>query len=94
MNDRTADCTSPLSLMFSFLVGGAAGAGIALLLAPRSGRATRESMLRGVSDAAGSARDLKDQLIRRGERIRDEARRRVDGAVTALAGDEGANLPV
>jgi gas vesicle protein len=94
MNDRTAAYTSPLSLMFSFLVGGAVGAGVALLLAPRSGRATRESLLRNASDAAGSARDLKDKLIRRGERVRDEARRRVDGAVTALAGDESANLPV
>jgi gas vesicle protein len=79
--------------MFTFLAGGVAGASVALLLAPKSGTATRESMRRNFRDAAVSARDLKDQLIRRGEGIRDEARHRVDGAVSALAGDGSANLP-
>jgi gas vesicle protein len=79
--------------MFYFLAGGVAGAGVALLLAPQSGRATREKMRRNVSDATGSARDLKDQLIRRGKDFRDEARHRVDDAVSALSGDGGAKLP-
>jgi polyhydroxyalkanoate synthesis regulator phasin len=51
-------------------------------------------MRRNVSDAAGSARDLKDQLVRRGQSFRDEAKHRVDEAVSALAGDGGAKLPV
>jgi len=89
MNDRTA----PLSLMFTFLAGGLAGATVALLLTPKSGPATREAMRRSIRDAAVSARDLKDQLIRRGEGIRAEARHRVDGAVSALAGEGSANLP-
>lgn len=93
MNDRTQSCTSPQSLMFYFLAGGVAGASVALLLAPQSGRATREMMRRNVSDATGSARELKDQLIRRGQDFRDEARHRVDDAVSALAGDGGAKLP-
>jgi gas vesicle protein len=92
MDDRAASCMSPLSLMFTFVAGGLAGAGVALLLAPNSGKATRERMRRSVGEAAGSARDLKDQLVRRGQTIRDEARHRVDGAVSALAGDESANL--
>jgi gas vesicle protein len=93
MNDRTANCTSSSSLVFSFLAGGLAGACVGLLLAPKSGQATRELMRRNVSDAAGSARDLKDQLMRRGQKIREEARHRVDGAVSALAGEGAANLP-
>jgi gas vesicle protein len=92
-DDRTPSCTSPLSLMLYFLAGGVTGASVALLLAPQSGRATRQMMRRNVSDAAGSARDLKDQVIRRGQSIRDEARHRVDEAVSALSGDGGANLP-
>lgn len=94
MSDRTESCTSPLSLMLYFLAGGVAGASAALLLAPQSGRATREKMRRNVSDAAGSAREFKDQVIRRGQDIRDEARHRVDEAVSALSGDGGAKLPL
>jgi gas vesicle protein len=93
MNDRAPESTSPLSLMLYFLAGGVTGATLALLLAPQSGRATREMMRGKLNDTAGSARDLKDQLIRRGRKIRDEARHRVDGAVSALAGDDGAKLP-
>ena len=93
MDDRTPHCTSPFSSMFYFLAGGVTGASVALLLAPQSGRATRELMRGKLNDTAGSARDLKDQLIRRGQEFRDEARHRVDGAVSALAGDGGAKLP-
>jgi gas vesicle protein len=93
MNDRTPVGTSPLSLMFSFLAGVMGGATVALLLAPQSGRATRQMMRRNVTDAAGSARDLKDQAIRRGLSFRDEARHRVEDAVSALSGDGGAKLP-
>jgi hypothetical protein len=94
MNDHSSSCTSPLTLMFCFLAGGVAGATAALLMAPQSGRATRDSMRRNMNQAAGSARDLKDQLVRRGQGLRDEARHRVDEAVSALAGDGGAKLPV
>ena len=93
MNDRTPGCTSPFNGLFYFLAGGVTGASVALLLAPQSGRATREMTRRKLSDTAGSARDLKDQLIRRGQKIRDEARHRVDDAVSALTGDGGAKLP-
>lgn len=93
MNDRTTACTSPFSLMFCFLAGGVAGASVALLLAPQSGSVTRERMRREMSDTAGSAREFKDLLIRRGQKVRDEARHRVDGAVSALSGDGGAKLP-
>ena len=90
MNDHAQGCTSPLTAIISFLVGGVTGASVALLLAPQSGRATREMTRRKLSDTAGSARDLKDQLIRRGQAIRDEAGHRVEGAVSALTGDEAA----
>ncbi len=94
MNDHTSSCTSPLSLALYFLAGGVAGASLALLMAPQSGRATRDLMRRNVNQATGSARDLKDQLVRRGQGFRDEAKHRVDEAVSALAGDGGAKLPV
>ena len=93
MNDQTAGCASPFSWMLFFLAGGVTGASVALLLAPQSGRATREMTRRTLSDTADSARDFKDRLIRRGQKIRDRARSRVDDAVSALAGDGGVNPP-
>lgn len=93
MNDRSAGCTSPFSLLFYFVAGGLAGAGVALLLAPQSGKATRDTMRRRLSSTAGSARHLRDDLIRRGREARHEAGHRIDDAVSALAGDGGAKRP-
>ena len=93
MNGRMTDRSSPLSSMLFFLAGGVAGAGVALLLAPQSGTATRDMMRRRLRDGAGSAGGLKDRLIRRGQKLRDEARHRASDAASALAGDRGAKLP-
>ena len=50
------------ALTMSFLAGGIAGATVALLLAPRSGKATRELMGGKLNDAAHSARELKGRM--------------------------------
>ena len=93
MHVHTPDCTSHgasySALTFSFLAGGIAGAAVALLLAPKSGKATREIMGRKLNDAADSARELRDRAISRGEEIRDEATYRVEEAAAALAGRAG-----
>jgi gas vesicle protein len=93
MDDQTPDCTSHgasySALALSFLAGGIAGASVALLLAPQSGKATRELMGRKLNDAADSARELKDRTIRRGQEIREEATYRVEAAASALAGKPG-----
>ena len=43
------------TVALAFLVGAAVGAGVALLLAPRSGRETREKLLSLLDDAKGQA---------------------------------------
>jgi len=92
MQDQTPDSTaqgpSYSLLTLSFLAGGVAGATVALLLAPQSGRVTREIMGHKLNDAAGSARGLKDRVIRRGRELREEATDRVVGAASALKGKE------
>ena len=83
MNDRTAYST----WIFCFLAGGFAGASVALLLAPQSGKATREVMRSKLRETADSARGLQGRVVRRGEEVRDEAARRVGAAASALAGN-------
>jgi gas vesicle protein len=51
------------ALTLSFLAGGIAGATAALLLAPRSGKVTREIMGRKLNDAAHSAREIKGRMV-------------------------------
>ena len=60
--DRTSHGASYSALTFSFLAGGIAGAAVALLFAPQSGRVTREIMGRKLNDAADSARELKGRM--------------------------------
>jgi gas vesicle protein len=87
--DRTSHGASYSALTFSFLAGGITGAAVALLLAPQSGKVTRETMGRKLNDAADSARELKNRAIRRGQGIREETTYRVEGAASALAGKAG-----
>jgi len=88
MNDRMSYTTSILC----FLAGGIAGAAAALLLAPQSGKATRETMVRKMGDTAGSARQLKDRVLQKGAEIWDEAGHRVGEAASALSGHDGRML--
>jgi len=86
MDDRATYSTYS-TCMLSFLAGGVAGATVALLMAPQSGSATRELMGRKLRDTADSARELKDEVVRRGGELREEAAHRVGEAASALAGN-------
>jgi gas vesicle protein len=61
--------------VLTFLLGGLAGASLALLLAPQSGRDTRQAVGRRVRGGVSAARDLKSRIGRRGEELRDRASR-------------------
>ena len=78
MDDHTPDISSHSpsysALTLSFLAGGIAGATVALLLAPRSGKATREIMGRKLNDAADSARELKGRMVDKVNDAADSAR--------------------
>lgn len=49
-------------VIFSFLVGGAVGAGLALLLAPQSGRKTRRQIRDIAEDLSEQASDYADRM--------------------------------
>jgi gas vesicle protein len=76
----------PSSTWLWFLAGGVAGAGLSLLLAPQSGKATRALLQSKVSGGADSVRQMKDRVVSRGGEIWDGAAHRVVGAASALSG--------
>lgn len=64
---------STSGVLLSFIVGGLAGAALAVLFAPRAGRETREMLAERVKDGLAKGRGMKDDVVRRSEHLRDEA---------------------
>ena len=78
MNDHSPDCASHgasySALTFSFLAGGLAGATVAVLLAPHSGKVSRAIMRRKLNDASESTRELKGRMVDRLNDVAESAR--------------------
>ena len=85
MDELTPGCTSHRAsysaLTFSFLAGGLAGAAVALLFAPQSGKLTRQIMGRKLDDATGSARKLKGRMVDKLNDAADSARELTNRAI-------------
>jgi gas vesicle protein len=58
----------------AFITGMAAGAGIAVLLAPQSGTRTRRQIRRKAEDVQDSLEDISDNLAERGRELVDRGR--------------------
>ena len=80
-DDRDAAASS---IILSFLLGGVAGAALALLYAPRTGRATREYLGEKLREGAERGRELRDQAMERGRSFMDDAGGYVDRGREAL----------
>lgn len=70
MNDDRGSGGSPF---LAFLLGGLAGAALALLYAPRSGRETREMLNEKMRDSAERGKDLREQAREKSKAFMDEA---------------------
>jgi YtxH-like protein len=81
------DGTSYVGWTLGFLVGVAAGAGAAVLLAPRSGRASRDRLGRQLRRRARTIRALKARLGRAAGAPRASTRPRPEA--DAIAGGDG-----
>lgn len=77
MNDRTTYSSS----LLSFLLGSLAGAGLALLFAPQSGRDTRHAVGRRVRSGVDAAKSLGDRVTTRGRELRARAERSLSDAL-------------
>lgn len=89
MNNETQH-SSASSIMFSFLLGGIVGAGLALLLAPQSGSETRrriteasEDLKHKANDLAKQARSSVESAIDRGKEAFEEKKSTVVSAIDA-----------
>jgi gas vesicle protein len=71
---------SASDVLMAFLIGGATGAALALLFAPRSGEETRELISDAAREGARRARDVADRGREIGERAVDRGRKLVDDA--------------
>ena len=67
------------SVIVPFLVGGLVGAGIALLLAPKSGREMRAD----IKDLALKTKDNVAATIQKGRELYDESTSAISGAIEA-----------
>ncbi|RPJ18055.1 MAG: YtxH domain-containing protein [Desulfobacteraceae bacterium] len=67
------------SLLFSFLLGSLVGAGVALLIAPQSGRETREK----IREYAESVKEKASESVEKVKSILDEKKSVLSAAVEA-----------
>ena len=65
--------SGPSGVILSFLVGALTGAAAAVLMAPRSGRETREILGERWRDAAERGRNLGEQAAQKSREVVDEA---------------------
>ena len=77
-------------LIFSFFLGGLIGAGVALLLAPKPGRETREKIKEFTGEAREKAEEVIDQLkgkvtsaVEKGKELYEEKKSIVTTAIEA-----------
>jgi gas vesicle protein len=68
---------SERSVLFPFLVGGLLGAGVALLLAPKSGKEIRKE----IKKLGMTGRDKMVETVEKGRRIYDDGKMVVKGAI-------------
>lgn len=67
------------SLLFSFLLGSLVGAGVALLIAPQSGRETREK----IREYADSVKEKASESVQKVKSVLDEKKSVLSAAVEA-----------
>jgi len=71
MNDYSG--VSRSSILASFVVGGLAGAAVALLLAPQSGKGTRSLLNQRIRDGVARGRKVRGRIARKGREVLEGA---------------------
>ena len=90
MNDQASQS---MACTLAFLAGAVAGATVGVLLAPSSGRETRERINRGLQESTEKARQAKDRLVRSGEATLAAAARKTREAAEAVSTKLGREQP-
>ena len=89
MKHEEGECSAG-PLIFSFFLGGLIGAGVALLLAPKSGEETREKIKEFAGEARGKAEEVIGQVkgkatsvVEKGKEVLEEKKSIVTTAIEA-----------
>ena len=77
----------------SLVMGALAGAGLALLVAPRSGSETRQIVSGKVREGADRARDVASRAKEKGRQLAEAAAERGREAVEEATGEQGEAAP-
>jgi len=70
--------TGASGVILSFIIGGLAGAALAVLFAPRSGEETRELLDEKLREGAERGRRLRDRAVAKGRETLDDANEYLD----------------
>ncbi len=70
--------TGASGIILSFILGGLAGAALAVLFAPRSGEETREMLDEKLRESAERGRRLRDRAVAKGREALDDASEYLD----------------
>jgi gas vesicle protein len=73
MSDEYDRDSGASSVILSFLLGGLAGAALALLYAPQSGEETREMLSDKLKEGEMRARELRERAVQRSRQALDDA---------------------
>ena len=79
MKENLENTKKESSILVPFLVGGLGGAGIALLLAPKSGKELRQD----IKDIASKTRDTVTETVEKGKDLYEGGATAVKGAIEA-----------
>ena len=67
------DQSNPSGVILSFLIGGLAGAALAVLFAPRAGKETRDMLGERIREGQKRSRELKDRAVGGARDLIDDA---------------------
>jgi gas vesicle protein len=85
MAQNESSCCCAGSAILSFLVGGLVGAGIALLVAPKSGKETRQQLRELAEDVKGQAEGYIEQMKDQVSSVVEQGKSLLEGQKSILA---------
>ena len=85
--DMAYQSDNTASVILAFLAGGAVGAALGILFAPKSGKETRDDINRAVSDAKEKTGELTQEAVQKFEALVEDAKSKLSGETEEKTGE-------